>query len=69
LLAAATWRLCQQIAAMPPGAVQSARGLLLTDAARQRLHEAIDREWAVFAERLRSPEHKAAVKAFFSKRK
>lgn len=68
-LAAATWRLCQQIAAMPPGAVQSTRGLLLTDATRQRLHEAIDREWAVFAERLRSPEHKAAVEAFFSKRK
>jgi len=68
-LAAATWRLCERIAAMPPGAVQATRGLLRTEEDRRRLHEAIDAEWAVFAERLRSPEHKAAVEAFFQKRK
>lgn len=68
-LAAATWRLCQRVASMPPQAAQAARSLLLTEETRNRLHAAIDREWDIFAECVRGEEHKAAVEAFFSKGK
>lgn len=63
-----TAALCRRLANQPAGAVRATRALLRPEADRRALHQAIDREWAVFRERLRTPEHRAAVAAFFGRR-
>lgn len=67
-LDAVTAALCRRLAGQPAGAVRATRGLLRPAAERRALHEAIDREWAVFQERLGTPEHQAAITAFFARR-
>ncbi|WP_018718852.1 enoyl-CoA hydratase-related protein [Arhodomonas aquaeolei] len=56
---------CRRIATAPAGAVAATRSLLRGPQWRARLHEAVDREAAVFAEQLNSVEHRQAVAAFF----
>ena len=61
-------RVAERFNGLPPGAVRETKRLLRGPRA-QALAEAIKREGAIFAERLKSPEAKEAFDAFFAKRK
>jgi enoyl-CoA hydratase/carnithine racemase len=61
-------RVAERFNALPPGAVREAKRMLRAPLA-QELRSVIEREAAVFAERLRSPEAREAFQAFFEKRR
>jgi enoyl-CoA hydratase/carnithine racemase len=61
-------RVAERFNGLPPGAVRETKRLLREPRA-EALAEAIRREGAIFAERLKSPEAKEAFDAFFAKRK
>jgi len=61
-------RVAERFNGLPPGAVRETKRLLRGPRA-EALAEAIKREGAIFAERLKSPEAKEAFDAFFAKRK
>jgi enoyl-CoA hydratase/carnithine racemase len=57
----------REIAALPPGAVALSRGLMR--GATDELLARIEWEAKTFSERLRSPEARAAVEAFFASKR
>jgi enoyl-CoA hydratase/carnithine racemase len=57
-----------RIAEHPPQAVRGTKRLLL-ETRREQMRAALDRESAVFAERLGTPENVEAIRAFYEKRK
>jgi enoyl-CoA hydratase/carnithine racemase len=57
---------CERLAKKAPGAVQATKALLKDT--RGSTHERMEREFALFAERLGSAEAKQAISAFFEKR-
>jgi enoyl-CoA hydratase/carnithine racemase len=61
-------RVAERFNALPPGAVRQSKRLM-RDPQREAVLQTIEREGAVFSERLRSPEAKEAFQAFFEKRK
>ena len=60
---------CARLAALPPESLLETKTLMKPEAERRRLHGIIDTEAAAFARRLASPEHRAAVEAFFASRR
>jgi enoyl-CoA hydratase/carnithine racemase len=59
--------ICERLAAKAPGALRQTKALL-RDAQHATVLERIEHEGAVFGERLRTPEAREAISAFFEKR-
>jgi enoyl-CoA hydratase/carnithine racemase len=61
-------RMAERFNALPPGAVRDTKRLMRAGSSAG-IARAVQAESAIFAERLRSPEAKEALQAFFEKRK
>lgn len=61
-------RIAQRLVQLPPAALRASKRLM-RDGMAAEVTEAMQREGAVFTERLRSPEAREAFQAFFEKRK
>jgi enoyl-CoA hydratase/carnithine racemase len=60
--------MAERFNALPPGAVRDTKRLMRAGSSGG-IARAVQAERAIFAERLRSPEAKEALQAFFEKRK
>jgi enoyl-CoA hydratase/carnithine racemase len=60
--------MAERFNALPPGAVRDTKRLMRAGSSAG-IARAVQAESAIFAERLRSPEAKEALQAFFEKRK